>query len=161
MIRATMVGISAALLVACSSKPAAPPPIQEASAMQPGQWEVTSKVTALQLTDKAANAGVKVGDATTSTGCVAQDGTPDMKLFASKAKKCEPVQSYASNGRLSMQMNCTVEGKDSQLLPQVDATFTADTLEGTVNTAVYSATGQQQYSLSEAITGKRVGECTA
>lgn len=159
MIRWAILGASALAVAGCTSQAAAPEKPATAAAMKSGQWEVTAKVTALQLADKAAAGKLKVGDTATATGCVGADGTPDPALFAATADTCTPVQSYAANGRLSVQLNCSRAGHSGQILPQADGSFTADSLNGTVTTMAYGATGRVEYTLSQAITGKRVGEC--
>jgi hypothetical protein len=161
MIRCILMTASALAVAGCSTEAPAPQEPAKAAAMQAGEWEVTARVTALQLTDKAAKPGIKVGDTSTLKGCVASDGTPESDLFAAKAKKCETVQSYAANGRLSLQMNCSRADSDGQFLPQVDATFTADTMDGTLSIGSFTAGGRPEYSLTQEISGKRIGECPA
>jgi len=152
----------AALLAACSGE-TEPEAKKEAKAdaLQPGEYEYTTKVDERRSTDKTTPATqLKVtaaGEAPkTDRVCVTAEGIPPM-TFAEAGDKCTPSSSYMRSGRLSLQFNCNRSGHGA-LTQAVDGKFTADSFEATVITSSYFS-GAGDYSMTRTLSGKRVGEC--
>jgi len=150
------------LLAACSSEaPPADAPAETAAALKSGEYAMTSTITAFRSTDGATPlTKAKLGDVFETKACVAADGTLDPAIFAEAGDKCTATNSYIRGGRISMQLSCTRPSVPGQIMPGVDATFTADTFEGTATTTTYLK-GFGDYALTRTIAAKRVGDCPA
>jgi len=151
--------VAAGMLAACSSE--APPgeaPAETATALTPGEYEMTSKVTSFRATEGAPVSKAKVGDSFVTRACVAADGTLDPAIFAEDEGKCTATNSYIRGGRLSMQLSCTRPDAPGQIMPGVEGKFTADRFDGTATTTTY-LTGPGDYALTRTVTAKRIGEC--
>lgn len=152
--------VAAGLLAACSSEaPNADAPAETAAALKPGEYAMTSTITAFRSTDGATPlTKAKLGDVTETKACVAADGTLDPVIFAEAGDSCTATTSYVRGGRMSMQLSCTRPNVPGQIMPGVDAKFTADGFEGTATTTTYLK-GFGDYALTRTIAAKRVGEC--
>jgi len=151
--------IAAALLAACSSEAPPPAEVEAAKSLAPGEYAMTSTVTAFRSTDGATPLSkAKVGDMLVTKACVAADGSLDPAIFAALGEKCSATNSYMRGGRMSLQLSCTRPDAPGQIMPGVDATFTADHFEGSATTTTYLA-GPGDYTLSRNIAAKRVGDC--
>jgi len=153
-------GIFAAmmLLAACSKEPP-PAEIVAAKSLAPGEYAMTSKITAFRSTDGATPASkAKIGDTFETRACVAADGTLDPAIFAVANEKCSATNVYVSDGRMSIQMSCARPDAPGQIMPAIDGKFTAEQFEGTSTTTTY-LTGPGDYALTRTVTAKRAGEC--
>ncbi len=156
--------VGAGLLAACGDDAAdRPKAAAKADALQPGEYEMTTKVDELRSTDNSTpSTSMKVptaGEApSTSRVCVTAEGIPPL-TFAEAGDKCTPSGSYMRSGRMSLQFNCNRSGR-GPLTQLVDGKFTADSFEAQVITST-SFSGPGDYALTQTMTGKRVGECPA
>ena len=150
----------ALLLAACGNpEPAADETAEAVPAAFPlGEWEVTSSVASIRAVDGAAPASsAKQGDKATRKACIA---APDdlIKLFTAEGANCSVVTTFARQGRLNNGYQCKVpKGTTS---PTVYGRYTADTLDVTVDTAS-RLSGSGDFTMSEKVTGKRLGDCPA
>jgi hypothetical protein len=154
--------LAVGLLAACSSE-AAPDdtPAATAAALTPGEYAMTSTITAFRSTDGATPLSkAKLGDVSETKACVAPDGTLDPAIFAEAGDTCTATNSYVREGRMSIQLSCTRPDAPGQIMPGVDAKFTADTFEGKATTTTYLK-GFGDYALTRTIAAKRVGDCPA
>ena len=150
--------VAAGMLAACSSE-APPAAVETAGKLTPGEYAMTSTVTAMRSTTGATPlTKAKVGDTWVTRACVAADGTLDPAIFAEDNGKCSATNSYVSNGRMSLQLSCTRPDAPGQIMPALDGTFTADQFKSTATTTTY-LTGEGDYALTRTVAGKRVGEC--
>jgi hypothetical protein len=150
--------IAVGLLAACSSE-APPKEVEAAKSLTPGEYAMTSKITAFRSTDGTTPASkAKVGDMFETRACVAADGTLDPAIFAAAGEKCRATNVYSSDGRMSLQMSCTRPNVPGQIMPAAEGTFTADQFEGTATTTTYLGESGN-YALTRTISAKRVGEC--
>lgn len=155
-----ILGITAVLLLAACSN-SAPPPAEVAAAksLMPGEYAMSSKITAFRSTDGATPASkTKIGDTFETRACVAADGTLDPAIFAAAGENCSATNDYVSDGRMSIQMSCSSPDHPGQIMPAIDGKFTADHFEGTATTTTY-LTGPGDYALTRTVTAKRAGEC--
>ena len=152
--------VAMGLLAACSSEaPPADAPAKTAAALTPGEYAMTSTITAFRSTDGATPlTKSKLGAVTETKACVAADGALDPAIFAEAGDSCTATNSYSRGGRINMQLSCTRPGAPGQILPAVDAKYTADAFEGTATTTTYLQ-GYGDYALTRTIKGKRVGDC--
>ena len=150
--------IAVGLLAACSSE-APPAEVAAAKSLTPGEYSMTSRITAFRSTDGATPASkVKVGDTFVTKACVAADGALDPAIFAAAGEKCSATNTYVSDGRMSIQMSCARPDAPGQIMPAIDGKFTADQFEGTGTTTTY-LTGPGDYALTRTVSAKRDGEC--
>ena len=150
--------VAVPMLAACSAE-APPAAVEVAKSLMPGEYAMTSTVTAMRSTTGATPMSkAKVGDTWVTRACVAADGTLDPAIFAEDNGKCSATNSYVSNGRMSLQLSCTRPDAPGQIMPALDGTFTADQFKGTATTTTY-LTGQGDYALTRTVAAKRVGEC--
>ena len=109
------------------------PKVEVASALAPGQWEITREVTRLAATDKGEPAlDREVGTKTTFTHCLASADAerPDPSLFAGiEGETCEYKNFYMSRGRINVSLACTPPDLGGQVMRTIDGHFTADSLE--------------------------------
>jgi len=149
-------------LTACSGGGEANNSAEEtATALQPGEYEVTATVEALRSTDKSTPATkLTQGSAPVTTRtCVGSDNAVEPAAFVEAGDSCKPGETYMSNGRMSLQFQCTRKGKGN-LTNLADGKFEKDSFSGKVITTTYFS-GSGDYELTRAITGKRVGDCTS
>jgi len=151
--------IAVGMLAACSSEAPPPAEVEAAAALMPGEYAMTSTITAFRSTDGGTPASkAKVGDVAVTKACVAADGTLDPAIFAAADEKCNATNSYVSDGRMSLQLSCTRPDAPGQIMPSIDGKFTADHFEGRATTTTY-LTGYGDYALTRTISAKRVGDC--
>ena len=155
-----VMALAAALILAGCSEPAAEKAEEKkADALQPGAYELTMAVTALDSTDKSTPATkAKVGPASVlpERVCVAAEGLPTT-AFAEAGDTCTPLDSYMRGGRMSLQFRCNRGGR-GMLTHTIDGTFKADSFDARIVTGtVFAADGD--YQMSRTLTGRRVGDC--
>jgi len=152
--------VAIVMLAACASEtPTSDAPAEAAKSLTPGEYAMTSTVTAFRATDGTTPASkAKVGDLTVTKACVAPDGTLDPAIFAALDEKCSATNAYIRGGRMSLQLSCTRPDAPGQIMPGMDGKFTADHFEGTSTTTTY-LTGPGDYALTRTVSAKRIGEC--
>ena len=160
--RVLIIGSFAGLVAACSSEaPPAKPAEAAPASLQAGEYEVTATVTSFRSTDDGTPVvQAKQGEVITSRACIGADGTPPAELFAAKGNSCAGQNVYARNGRLNMQLDCTRPGAPGKVMSEVNGSFTADSLKGSMTTNSFFQ-GKGDYELRADLAGRRVGECTA
>lgn len=133
---------------------------ERASALQPGEYEVTTKVESIRSTDGTTPASkLKQADAPVVTRtCVGPNNQVAPEAFVEAAEKCTAGDTYMSGGRMSLQLRCDRPGKGS-LSHVVDGKFAADSFSGTVITAT-TFSGSGDYELRRSVEARRVGDCT-
>lgn len=132
---------------------------ERASALQPGEYELTTTVDSIRSTDATTPASkLKQGDAPVTTRtCIGPDNQIEPAAFVEAGESCTAGDTYMSGGRMSLQLQCNRPGKGS-LSHVVDGNFKADSFSGTVITAtIFSGSGD--YELRRSVEAKRVGDC--
>jgi len=160
--RTMLLAAAAVLLGACSGDSTNEAVTEaRAEALQPGEYEVTTKVESIRSSDQSTPASKSKpgGEAVVTRTCVPADGTPDPALFAEAGETCNAMDNYLRSGRMSLQYKCNRAGQ-GQLTQLVDGTFKQDSFEAKVMTTTYFA-GAGDYELTRSMTGKRVGDCPA
>ena len=158
---------AAALLGGCggAEQPAPEGSEQVPAALNPGQYEITTRVESLRATDGTTPAtkakATAPGDPPiTHRACIASDGTVEPSMFSEAGDECRIDNVYARNGRLTMQLACSRPGAPGQVMQSVNGRFTADAFEADVDTATY-LTGAGDYAMRRKLSAKRVGDCPA
>ena len=133
-----------------------------AASLQPGEYELSTIVEEVRSTDDSTPATeLKAGaPATTARACVAADGALDAAMFAEAGDQCNVTDSYVRNGRMSVQLRCTRDGKGGHVMQLVDGDFEADSFEATVLGSTGFA-GPGDYETRRKVTARRVGDCPA
>ncbi|MES2904342.1 MAG: DUF3617 family protein [Pseudomonadota bacterium] len=157
--------IAAALLAlplsACGEDAPKPTAAKAAPAAFPaGEWEVTALTEKLRSTDNSTPAtGLKTGAAETRRICSPAGPKPGAELFAAQGDDCSFDSDYARNGRLNMSLQCTRSGRGPLAL-SIDGTYDEQTFDVKVVTSTFFS-GSGDYSLTQKMTGKRIGDCPA
>lgn len=134
---------------------------ERATALQPGEYELTMAVDSIRSTDNTTPASSlnQGSEAVTSRTCIGPDNQIDPAAFVESAESCTAGDTYMSGGRMSLQFRCNRPGK-GMLSHLVDGKFTKDSFSGDViTTTIFSGSGD--YELKRSVNAKRVGECTA
>ena len=128
-----------------------------------GQWETAFETTALRSTDKTTPAlDATVGDKEQANACVteADAAQPPADLLVGEGYECSYKSAYIRSGRLNASLNCRREGITGELMMSVSGNYTADTIEGTVETTTYLP-GDGDYAHTRTFTGRKTGDTCA
>lgn len=155
------------VLTACSNAPTteqtAPEP-EVATALTPGQWEVTAEVTKLTAMDNGTPAiNTPAGTTTTISHCVGAEEVkkPAAEMFGGEnSGDCQYRNFYMARGRLNASLSCQPKGLSGSVMTTVDGNFTADSLDATSTVETYLASSGD-VRIATKVTGRRVGECKA
>jgi hypothetical protein len=145
--------------VACSSGQPEPSAEAPAVTLQAGQWEMSSLVTKVTPTGNGTPAIKASGQPTVSTVCLgaADVNKPQPAMFVPASGTCAYSTNYMSNGRIAATIACQEPGK--AVTSTVEGTFTATSIDATVNTTSYRA-APDDYQAAVKLTGRHVGACT-
>ncbi|WAT17845.1 DUF3617 domain-containing protein [Aurantiacibacter sp. MUD11] len=134
-----------------------------AAAIEPGNWEATSRMVDIELPDSipAETAGMvrqMLGDRTfTSTTCVTADqiqNAPE-NLFRETNGDCQYSEFDMSGGTLHAVAQCNTE--EGTMTMTMDGTYTDTTYDMTM--AMRGDMGMGPMTMNYAVTGRRVGTC--
>ena len=157
--RAMIIAASTVLLAGCGGEQApAQNQTDEAAALAPGQYQAQWKVASLRSVDKTpAATNLKPDSTGTTTACVTADAV-DPVLFAEDGDTCTVANPYLRNGRLAMDLTCTLKGTAGEVRQSVSGTFTGNSIDAEVSTSSYLS-GPGNYAMNRTFTAKRLGEC--
>ena len=136
---------------------------EEAAAMQAGQWEVSSEVTAFRSTDKATPAlKAAVGDKATAPACVeaGKEDKPPAAMFAGAGYECDYKDKYIRNGRITATLDCERDALEGHIFVTVEGSYKGDSFEGTSNATSYLS-GDGDFAMNSKISGRRTGPACA
>lgn len=140
---------------AANAAAAAKPPL-----MQPGEWEITHKVTGYNYDGlTAAEYQAKLGETATTKACITPEtaNRPDPAFLAtSQGTDCTYENLYPSTGRLSATISCKTAGGTLSLLLDGAAR------DGTLSLAEQGtliAEGKPTVRTSADVNAKRLGDC--
>jgi len=151
------------LAAACSGGGEENKAVEAADSMQPGQWEISSEVTAFRSADKATPAlKAAVGDKAAAPACIeaGKEDKPPAEMFAGVGYECDYKNSYISGGRLNLSLECEREALEGKVMVSVEGTYTGDSLEGT-STATSFLSGDGDFVMNSKISGRRTGPTCA
>jgi len=131
--------------------------------MQPGEWEMTTTVTRMNVTGMPAGMNAPMPPAQTARNCL----TPEEAAQASEnflsettgaGEGCTAENSSMSGGRIQATVQCT--RPEGRVRMTMNGTYSATTLDMTQRVQT-SAPGGQNVEMEARISGRRVGECPA
>jgi hypothetical protein len=152
------------LAAACSDGGGGENKVDEAAgAMQAGQWEVVSEVTAFRSTDKATPAlKAAVGDKTTGPACVeaGKEDKPPAAMFAGAGYECDYKDKYIRSGRITATLDCERDALEGKIFMTIEGTYKGDSFEGTSSANSYLS-GDGDFAMNSKISGRRTGPTCA
>lgn len=153
--------IAALALTGCGEAEAPKEAAAVPAKLPAGEYEVVRTVKSLVSTDKTPlPTFAKVGQASTSRGCVGEDGLPAAELLAAKGDSCELQNPYVRSGRMNTQVSCTRKGQGS-VMGDLQGKYTADGFTGTLTSSSFFS-GPGDYKLVEDVVARKVGDqCAA
>jgi hypothetical protein len=136
---------------------------EAAGAMQAGQWEIVSEVTAFRSTDKATPAlKAAVGDKATAPACIeaGKEDKPPPEMFAGAGYKCDYKDHYMREGRINVSLDCERDALEGHILMTVEGTYKGDSFQGTANANSFLS-GDGDFAMSSKVSGRRTGPTCA
>jgi hypothetical protein len=134
-----------------------------ATAMQAGQWEITSEVSSFRSTDKATPAlKAAVGDKSTAPACIeaGKEDKPPPEMFAGAGYECDYKDRYVDGGRINVSLECERDVLEGKIQMTVEGSYTGDSFQGTVNANSFLS-GDGDFAMSSKVTGRRTGPTCA
>ena len=129
--------------------------------MQPGEWEITHKVTGYNYDGlTAAEYQAKLGETATAKACITPETAdrPDAAFLAAHRGDCTYDNLTATTGRLSATLTCKADGGTVNIL--LDGSTRADGLI-LAEQSTLTADGKPTIRASADVTAKRLGDCPA
>lgn len=158
--RHIMLALLLAPFAACGEAPGPVAEKAKLAAFPSGEWEVTSLTETLRTTDNTTPAtSRKVGVSETTRICSPAGPKPAAALFTDKGDECTFDSDYARNERINMSMQCQRPGRGKVALT-LDGKYDETTFEVVAITGTYFS-GAGDYTLTQNIKGKRIGDCPA
>jgi hypothetical protein len=136
---------------------------EAAAAMQAGQWEVTSEVTAFRSTDKATPAlKAAVGDKATAPACIeaGKEDKPPPEMFAGVGYKCDYKDRYVRGGRINVSLECERDALEGKIQMTFEGNYKGDSFEGSANANSFLS-GDGDFAMATKVTGRRTGPTCA
>jgi hypothetical protein len=136
---------------------------EAAAAMQAGQWEIASEVTAFRSTDKATPAlKAAVGDKATAPACVeaGKEDKPPAEMFAGVGYECDYKDRYVRGGRINVSLECERDALEGKIQMTFEGNYKGDSFEGTANANSFLS-GDGDFAMSTKVTGRRTGPTCA
>ena len=136
---------------------------EAAAAMQAGQWEIASEVTAFRSTDKATPAlKAAVGDKAATQGCIeaGKEDKPPPEMFAGAGYECSYKDKYIRSGRITATLDCERDALEGHILMTVEGTYTGDSFT-VVSNANSFLSGDGDFAMNSKMTGRRTGPTCA
>ncbi|HEX8222187.1 MAG TPA: DUF3617 family protein [Allosphingosinicella sp.] len=151
------------LAAACSGGGEEKKSEEAAAAMQAGQWEISSEVTAFRSTDKATPAlKAAVGDKATGPACIeaGKEAKPPAAIFGGAGYECDYKDSYIRAGRITATLDCERDALEGKIFMTIQGTYKGDSFEGT-STATSYLSGEGDFAMDSKISGRRTGPTCA
>src|SRR3712207_2822335 len=127
--------------------------------LEAGQWELASEVQSASPRDEGPPAlNAEPGTKSSASGCVAEAERkrPPPALLAATSDACEYRDFYMSSGRINATMVCRRPGISGELRHSVNGTYTADEINGQIDTDTY-IDGPGDMAFTSKVTGRRIG----
>jgi hypothetical protein len=148
------------LVAACGEAPAENKAASGAAAFAPGQWELTSEVTALTKADtEAPRINTPAGTRATNSVCAAEGHQLPTAFFSGEGYRCTYGTYYVRNGRVNVTLSCYRDGLQGGMTMSAEGTYQADSVTFTRNLRT-NLTTEGDAVIDSRVTGRRTGECT-
>ena len=151
------------LAAACSGGGEEKKAEEAADALQAGQWEISSEVSAFRSADKATPAlKAAAGDKSAAPACIeaGKEDKPPAEMFAGVGYECDYKDRYISGGRINLALECEREALEGKVMVSVQGTYKGDSFEGT-STATSFLPGDGDFVMNSKINGRRTGPTCA
>jgi Protein of unknown function (DUF3617) len=158
-----LIVIPLCLAAACSGGGEEKKAAEAADAMQAGQWEISSEVSAFRSADKATPAlKAAAGDKASGPACIeaGKEAEPPAEMFAGAGYECNYKDRYISGGRINVSLECEREAIEGKIMVSVQGTYKGDSFEGTT-TATSFLPGDGDFVMNSKINGRRTGPACA
>jgi hypothetical protein len=136
---------------------------EAATAMQAGQWEISTEVTNFRSTDKATPAlKAAIGDKAIAAACIeaGKEDKPPPEMFAGAGYKCHYKDRYMHSGRINVSLDCERDALEGHIMMTVEGTYTGDSFQGTANANSFLS-GEGDFAMNTKMTGRRTGPTCA
>lgn len=134
---------------------------EKARSLEPGQYEVTSEVTAFRVTEEGdAQIKAEQGARATETICVEPGEQVAARLFAGEGYDCDYTNYWLRNGRINSTLNCRRAGLSGNVAMSIEGTFEADSFDVTRRLTSFLH-GPGDVEITSRLTGRRTGDCPA
>ncbi|HEX8364685.1 MAG TPA: DUF3617 domain-containing protein [Allosphingosinicella sp.] len=131
------------------------------ASLQPGQWEITTNVTSMNVPGMPAGMTPPMPPPTTVRACLtaAQAAQPGAGFLSGsgEAQGCTYESNSIGGGRIQAVVQCNQAG--TTMRSTMTGQFTADSYE--VNQQVETSAQGQNMQIQSRTTGRRVGDCPA
>jgi Protein of unknown function (DUF3617) len=155
MKRLVLLAPAVVLAAACGSN---------SSSIQPGQWEMTTRFTSVEMPGlpEAAAKQMQADLANrpqVQTTCItpAQAANPAGGMFSQDPEGCNFTDQTFSGGVIRVRGTCQAPGGQGQMQMSWEGRYTETTMEGNLNAEVTG--GPQNMRMSGTMTSRRVGDC--
>jgi hypothetical protein len=131
-----------------------------AATMQPGEWEMTTTITRMNVPGLPAGTSPPMPGPQTSRTCLTAAEVAENANFVNESagEGCTAQNSRMSGGRIEANVQCT--RPQGQVRMTMNGQYTATTLEMTQQVQT-SAPGGQNVEMEARIAGRRIGDCPA
>lgn len=130
----------------------------KATSLAPGQYEVSTEVTAFESLDEGTPAiDTPVGTRTTEMVCVGEGQLPT-EMLTGPGFDCRYDNYYMRNGRMNVTMRCTREGLSGATPMTVEGSFEAESFDYVRDMRTVLA-GEGDVHVAARATGRRIGDC--
>ncbi|HYJ31363.1 MAG TPA: DUF3617 domain-containing protein [Allosphingosinicella sp.] len=131
-----------------------------AATMQPGEWEMTTTVTRMNVPGMPAGANAPMPGPQTARTCLTAADVAENANFVNETAGagCTSQGGSMSGGRIQANVQCT--RPEGQMRMTMNGQYTATTLEMTQQVQT-SMPGGQNVEMEARIAGRRVGDCPA
>ena len=162
-------GNQAAAAAPADSGTAAPatPPAMAGALLQPGQWELTATVRALDAPGvppaRQAALRQRLGRPIVDRTCMTEAQTRDFARFANRDQLghgCSIGDRVYANGIIRMQVSCPVPGRPGTMRMTTQGRYTPTSLDLAMTQEVPGPSGAAM-RMSATISGRRIGACPA
>jgi hypothetical protein len=158
---------TALLLAACGS--------QQGVSLQPGQWEMTTKMTQVdapgmpepllaQMRTQLASQTQTQSDCMTAQEAANPAGNI-VNAGTQGGAGCQFSESTFAGGNINVRGTCTGPGGPGSMRMTLEGTYTATTMDARISTEMQAPPGMpggaQNIRVSGTLTGRRSGECTS
>lgn len=162
----------ALLLVACSKQPEAGEKLTDAKVaaeagklrLQPGQWETTTLIDAINVSGMPADAmKAATGTRTTTSNCVtpAQAARPDANILSgTKDGNCTYQRFSMANAKIDAAMTCSPPGIPGTMAMTLAGGYSPTAFDMGMDMKS-DMPGNMALTMKATVSGKRVGACSA
>jgi hypothetical protein len=145
----------------------ATPPAATGALLQPGQWELTATVRALEAPGvppaQQATLRRQIGRPIVNRTCMTEAQTRDFARFANREQLghgCAIGDRVYANGIIRMQVSCPVPGRPGTMRMMTQGRYTPTSLDLAMNQEVPGPDGAM-LRVAATISGRRIGPCPA